>query len=155
MICILFLSLAIGFPIPYFGILTVEGMEGSLFIVISPLIHQEYNMNITEHFKLPSPALKPLASSFSLNGNIVPYYDKETFVFLYVDSAKKAVRYDITNGIHKTIMGSLSPNSHFGRIQHVRLGKGSLLLEYKSNFVMSSNLYIEVNHCLPTYQEQA
>ena len=144
MICVLSLSLAIGFPIPYFGILTVEGMEGSLFKVISPLIHQKYHMNITEDFKLPSPAPKPNANYYinfmQMNGNIVPYFDKETFVFLYVDSEKKAVRYDITNRIHKKIMGSLSPNSHFGRILHVRLGKGSLLLEYKMNFVMSSNM---------------
>ena len=76
---------------------------------------------------------------FPMNGNIVPYFDKETFVFLYVDSETKAVTYDITNGIHKRITGSLSPNSHFGRILHVRLGKGSVLLEYKMNFVMSSN----------------
>ena len=133
------LSLAIGFPIPYFGILTVEGMEGSLFQVISPLIHQKYNKNITEDFKLPSPTPKPYIYGYRYNGNIVPYFDKETFVFLYVDSETKAVTYDITNGIHKKIMGSLSPNSHLDRILHVRLGKGSLLLEHKMNFVMFSN----------------
>ena len=144
---VLSLSLAIGFPIPYFGILTVEGMEGSLFQVISPLIHQKYNKNITEDFKLPSPAPKPYilfdpygyGDPFPMNGNIVPYFDKETFVFLYVDSETKAVTYDINNGIHKKIMGSLSPNSHLDRILHVRLGKGSLLLEHKMNFVMFSN----------------
>ena len=107
-------------------------MEGSLFQVISPLIHQKYNKNITEDFKLPSPAPnpKPIANSNELygygvvvpmNGNIVPYFDKETFVFLYADAKTKAVTYDITTGIHKRIMGSLTPNSHLDRVLHGHL----------------------------------
>ena len=133
----IFFSIAIGFPIPYFGFLTVEGMEGSLLKVMSPLIDLKYNENITETFKLPSPAPKtPIEETGHSrfighpmnpgNGNIVHYFDNETLVFLYLDSKTKAVTYDTTNGIHRKIMGSASPNEHMDKILHVRLGKNSL-----------------------------
>ena len=59
------------------------------------------------------------------NGNIVHYFDNETLVFLYLDSKTKAVTYDTTNGIHRKIVGSASPNEHMDKILHVRLGKHS------------------------------
>ena len=129
-----FFSIAIGFPIPYFGFLTVEGMEGSLLTTKSPLIDLKYNENIEENFKLPSPAPKndDYMNDYSWtfdnpgNGNIVHYFDNETLVFLYLDTKTKAVTYDTTNGIHREIVGSASPNEHMDKILHVRLGKDSL-----------------------------
>ena len=120
-------GIAIGFPIPYFGIVT---MKGSLFKVVSPLIDLKYNENITENFKFPSPKRFPRGFLTELcNPNILPYFDKETLVLLYLDSKSKAVRYDVTNGNHRTIMGSVSPNEHAGTFLHVRLGKGSFFSE--------------------------
>ena len=105
-------------------------MKGSLFKVVSPLIDLKYNENITENFKFPSPKRLPLVFFSELcNPNIVPYFDKETLVLLYLDSKSKAVRYDVTNGNHRTIMGSVSPNEHTGTFLHVRLGKGSFFSE--------------------------
>ena len=80
----MFCSIAIGFPIPYFGILT---NKGSLFKVMSPLLDLKYNDNITEDFKLPPPTRVAVNSGlasemFPYNINIVPYVDKETFVGL-------------------------------------------------------------------------
>ena len=62
--------------------------------------------------------------------NIVPYFDKETLVFLYLDSKSKAVTYDVSNGKHRKILGSVSPNSYTDEILHVRLGKGSLFSDH-------------------------
>ena len=118
-------GIAIGFPIPYFGIVT---MKGSLFKVVSPLIDLKYNGNITENFKFPSPKRHGFFAEFC-NPKIVPYFDKETLVLLYLDSKLKAVTYDVTNGNHRTIMGSVSPNEHAGTFLHARLGKGSFFSE--------------------------
>ena len=62
-------------------------MKGSLFKVVSPLIDLKYNENITEKFKFPSP--KRFTQGFFAefcNPNIVPYFDKDTLVLLYLDS---------------------------------------------------------------------
>ena len=106
-------------------------MKGSLFKVVSPLIDLKYNGNITENFKFPSPKrLNPgwILADFC-NPKIVPYFDKETLVLLYLDSKLKAATYDVTNGKHRTIMGSVSPNEHAGTFLHIRLGKGSFFSE--------------------------
>ena len=108
-------------------------MQGSFFKVMSPLVDLKYNDSITVDFKLPPPKHVDLDSSFGKNiGNIVHYFDKEKIVFLYLDSKKKAVTYDITNGIHRKIKGSESPNAMdngMERILHIRLGKESLFQE--------------------------
>ena len=108
-------------------------MQGSFFKVMSPLLDLKYNDSITVDFKLPPPKHVDLDSSFGKNiGNIVHYFDKEKIVFLYLDSKKKAVTYDITNGIHRKIKGSESPNAMdngMERILHIRLGKESLFQE--------------------------
>ena len=134
----MFCSIAIGFPIPYFGILT---NKGSLFKVMSPLLDLKYNDNITEDFKLPPPTRVAVNSGlasemFPYNINIVPYVDKETFVFLYLDSKTKAVIYDMTNGIHKKIKRSVSPkamDNQMDKILHIRLGKESLFPRRRFN----------------------
>ena len=105
-------------------------MKGSLYKVESPLLDLKYNENITENIKFPSP--KRFTLGFFpdyCNPSIVPYFDKETLVLLYLDSKSKAVRYDVTNGNHRTIMGSVSPSEHTGTFLHVRLGKGSFFSE--------------------------
>ena len=108
-------------------------MQGSFFKVMSPLLDLKYNDSITVDFKLPPPKHVDLDSSFGKNiGNIVHYFDKEKIVFLYLDSKTKAVTYDITNGIHRKIKGSESPNAMdngMERILHIRLGKESLFQE--------------------------
>ena len=122
-------------------------MKGSLFKVISPLLDLKYNDNITEDFKVPSPKGVDVDSGsdiFQMSksiGNIVHYFDKETFVFLYLDSKTKAVTYDMTNGIHKKIKGSESPNAFnaVDKILHVRLGKESLFQEEILILVMYSS----------------
>ena len=123
-------------------------MKGSLFKVISPLLDLKYNDNITEDFKVPSPKrvdldlVSDIFQVYKPIGNIVHYFDKETFVFLYLDSKTKAVTYDMTNGIHKKIKGSESPNAldnAMDKILHVRLGKESLFQEDILILVMSSS----------------
>ena len=126
-----FLSIAIGFPIPYFGVVT---MKGSLFNLMSPLLDLKYNENITEDFKLPFPKRTPSFQSWIYGGlchpNIVPYFEKDSVIFLYLDSKSKAVTYDVTNGKHRKILGSVSPNLYNYDMLHVRLGKGSLFSEH-------------------------
>ena len=124
---------------------------------MSPLLDLKYNDNITEDFKLPPPTRVAVNSGlasemFPYNINIVPYVDKETFVFLYLDSKTKAVTYDMTNGIHKKIKRSVSPkamDNQMDKILHIRLGKESLfqedflILDISSNYwtkSMSANL---------------
>ena len=107
-------------------------MKGSLFNLMSPLLDLKYNENITEDLKLPSPKRTP---SFQFYGdlchpNIVPYFEKDSVVFLYLDSKSKAVTYDVTNGKHRKILGSVSPNLYMDEMLHVRLGKGSLFSEH-------------------------
>ena len=122
-------------------------MKGSLFKLISPLLD---NDNITEDFKVPSPKrvdidlVSDIFQVYKRIGNIVHYFDKETFVFLYLDSKTKAVTYDMTNGIHKKIKGSESPNAldnAMDKILHVRLGKESLFQEDILILVMYSSYW--------------
>ena len=110
---------------PYFGVVT---MKGSLFNLKSPLLDLEYNENITEDLKLPPPKRTEYWYWYC-HPNIVPYFDKETLVFLYLDSKSKAVTYDVTNGKHRKILGSVSPYQYVDEILHVRLGKGTLFSE--------------------------
>ena len=111
-------------------------MKGSLFNLMSPLIDLKYNENITEDFKLPQLSFGLTASQlyqfygYICHPNIVPYFDKETLVFLYLDSKSKAVSYDVTNGKHRKILGSASPNPFMDEMLHVRLGKGNLFSEH-------------------------
>ena len=67
-------------------------MKGSLFNLMSPLLDLKYNESITEDLKLSSPKHSGSFQSYKhqCHPNIVPYFDKETLVFLYLDSKSKA-----------------------------------------------------------------
>ena len=107
-------------------------MKGSLFNLMSPLLDLNYNENITEDLKLPSPKFTGSWQFYghSFQPNIVPYFDKESLVFMYLNSKSKAVTYDVTNGKHRNILRSVSPNLYMDDMLHVRLGKGSLFSEH-------------------------
>ena len=107
-------------------------MKGSLFNLMSPLLDLKYNESITEDLKLSSPKHSGSFQSYIhlCHPNIVPYFDKETLVFLYLDSKSKAVTYDVSNGKHRKILGSVSPNSYTDEILHVRIGEGSLFSDH-------------------------
>ena len=84
---------------------------------------------------LPSPKRAPslqlwIYGLHKCNPKIVPYFEKDSVVFLYLDSKSKAVTYDVTNGKHRKILGSVSPNLYVEDMLHVRLGKGSLFSEH-------------------------
>ena len=95
----------------------------------------KYNENITEDLMLPSPKLTASFQSLIFYGGlchpkIVPYFENDSVVFLYLDSKSKAVTYDVTNGKHRKILRSVSPNLFMDDMLHVRLGKGSLFSEH-------------------------